>query len=233
MHKTHRLSRLASLGLGAVLLALTVFAIYAAVTTFDVISQTTESVHITDLYQQAQYLIKTQESLEWQYQVQPTSDVRTQFRATAAQLITTLQLVSRVGNASDRARAEGLITKEKRYVLAVNRMFAAMRAAPVSVADPLSSRNGWFQVAVATIPINTRRIADAIKSAAATGRHLLEGSVPVGNNSPFSVAIRKYSERIEPTIEAQPMVANQRCERSNSNPRPHRLTSAIRPPSAR
>ncbi|MFL5590724.1 MAG: EAL domain-containing protein [Ktedonobacteraceae bacterium] len=128
MHKTHRLSRLASLGLGAVLLVLTVFAIYAAVITFDVISQTTESVHITDLYQQAQYLIKTQESLEWQYQVQPTAEVRTQFRATAAQLITTFQLVSRVGNASDRARAEKLITKEKRYVLAVNRLFAAIEA---------------------------------------------------------------------------------------------------------
>ena len=108
MHKTHRLSRLASLGLGAVLLVLTVFAIYAEVITFDVISQTTESVHITDLYQQAQYLIKTQESLEWQYQVQSTADVRTQFHATAAQLITTLQLVSRDGNTSDRARAEGL-----------------------------------------------------------------------------------------------------------------------------
>ncbi len=128
MHKTHRLSRLASIGLGAVLLVLTVFAIYAAAITFDVISQTTRSVHITDLYQQAQYLIKTQESLEWQYQVQPTADVRTQFRATAAQMITTLQLVSRDGNASDRARAEGLNTKEKRYVLAVNRMFAAIDA---------------------------------------------------------------------------------------------------------
>ena len=71
MHKTHRLSRLASIGLGAVLLVLTAFAIYAAAITFDVISQTSDSVHITDLYQQAQYLISKQNALEWQYQAQP------------------------------------------------------------------------------------------------------------------------------------------------------------------
>lgn len=128
MYKTHRLSRLASLVLGAVLLVLTVFAICAAVITFEVISQTNESVHITDLYQQAQYLIKTQESLEWQYQVRPEVSVRTQFGATAAGLITTFQLLSRDDNPSDRARAERLTTKEQRYVLAVNRLFTAIDA---------------------------------------------------------------------------------------------------------
>ena len=149
MHKTHRLSRLASVGLGAVLLVLTVFAIYAAAITFNVISQTTESVHITDLYQQAQDLIRTQESLEWQYQVQPTADVRTQFRATAARLITTFQLVSRAGNASDRARAERLITREKRYVLAVNRLFTAIDAGDNAIcgASPVNNidQRGYFR----------------------------------------------------------------------------------------
>src|SRR5207253_3038699 len=102
------LSRLASIGQGAVLLVLTAFAIYAAAITFDVISQTSESVHITDLYQHAQYLISKQNALEWQYQAQPTADAKTQFHATASLLITTLHLLSRDSTASDRARAEGL-----------------------------------------------------------------------------------------------------------------------------
>jgi diguanylate cyclase (GGDEF)-like protein len=128
MHKTHRLSRVASLGLTAVLLILTAYAIYAAVITLNGISQTTESIRITDLYQQARYLISAENALEWQYHVEPRVDVRTQFRATVTQLITTLQLVARDGTASDQARGEQLITKEKRYALAVNRLFAAIDA---------------------------------------------------------------------------------------------------------
>ncbi|MFL5654465.1 MAG: EAL domain-containing protein [Ktedonobacteraceae bacterium] len=126
MHKTHRLSRLASLGLVAVLLILTVYAIYTTVITLAVISQANKSVYISDLYQQARYLIKAEESLEWQYHVQPDADVRTQLNATSAQLITTLQIVSRDGNASDRARVEQLITEQKHYELVVNRMIAAI-----------------------------------------------------------------------------------------------------------
>ncbi|HET8911307.1 MAG TPA: EAL domain-containing protein [Ktedonobacteraceae bacterium] len=136
MHRTSYRSRLAFFGLGVVLLVLTTYIIYAAITTLNAINQANEAAHINDLYDQAHYLIKTEESLEWQYHVQPNPVVRAQYNTTAAQLITTLQ---QVDQASNLTHSDQIIVEQKRYELAVNRLFNAINSGDTKLAQSIDS----------------------------------------------------------------------------------------------
>src|SRR5205814_10160312 len=61
------------------------------------------------------------------------------------------------------------------------RTLTATKETPVNPAVLLNCRNGWLHIVAEMIPVDSTRIADTIRSATATGRHLLDGTVPVGN----------------------------------------------------
>jgi len=105
MKKSHGVIRFATLGLAAVLLALTIYSISATVITLEVINQAKESAHMSNLYQQIHYFVSAEDSLLHQYYLNPNSGTWSEYDAAAEQLNSLLLAVLHDGDSGDHAFA--------------------------------------------------------------------------------------------------------------------------------
>lgn len=126
MKNYYLMSRLCAFGMALVLLTLTAFGTWTAVSTQMLSSRAQTDISSSHLYEQARYLIRTEESLDWHYHVEPGVQLRTQERAVNASLLQLVGILSRSEVAEDRSIAQQLRAFQQRYFLAVNKMFTAL-----------------------------------------------------------------------------------------------------------
>jgi len=131
------MSRLCSLGIALVLLALTGFAIWTAVSTGEISSRTRAAIQLSDLYNEAHLLVGSQETIDWHYQAEPGPQLRTQEREVNASLIQLFQLLSHDGGADDRSLVQQVGALQQRYFLAINKLFSAIDVGDRSHAETI------------------------------------------------------------------------------------------------
>src|SRR6266702_2880470 len=139
MRETHLRGRLATFGLIAVLLVLTACAIGATVIVRETSLQASEAVHMSDLYQQAHYLVGLEGSIMHEYTLQPGSAGRAEFRATEQKLSTVIQTIAHDGDRGDRSFVQSVLAQHVHYLLLADRFFAFIDAH--NLADALAIHN--------------------------------------------------------------------------------------------
>jgi signal transduction histidine kinase len=121
--------QIASSGLALVLLCLTGFAIWAALTTNQAARAAKHASELSDHYQQARYAVGAEESLERKYRLEPGPEIRAKHQAAGADLLAAFRSIRQSGDASDQALADEVLAAHGRYLDAIGRMFAAVDAA--------------------------------------------------------------------------------------------------------
>lgn len=119
----HIISRLASLGVGSLLVLLTGFAIWAGLTTQQITTRVRVAVNLSQTYDQARYALATEQSLAGRYLLQPGPQTLTLHRTAAAALVAALGIVRHDGDAHDRDLVARLLTAHAHYVDATYVMF--------------------------------------------------------------------------------------------------------------
>jgi signal transduction histidine kinase len=123
--------RLATLGLVIVLLALMGLAIWTTVMTLKLSDSIREAVYVNTMLDQAHNDLGTEASLESEYRLKPSLDIRNQHQVAATALIKDLQAASsnEVGDPTeDQEVVAGVLSEHTRYLLAAAQLFAAVDA---------------------------------------------------------------------------------------------------------
>ena len=126
MEKVHIVSRLAFLGLIALLLALTCFSIWSATITQRASHYAALSVQVSDLYNHARYDLGLEHLLVDQYRNKPSPDLRAKYSVAANSFVNDLQAVYRNGTKSDQVLAEQVLSEHTSYLSDTNAIFAAV-----------------------------------------------------------------------------------------------------------
>ncbi len=121
-------TRLATIGLAAVLALLTGFALWAAYSTDRAVRLADRRSSLSDAYQQARFAVAAEESLERKYRLEPGPEVRGNYQQAAGSLLAALKVVRQCGDNDDRALAGQVEADHARYLDATGRMFAAVDA---------------------------------------------------------------------------------------------------------
>jgi diguanylate cyclase (GGDEF)-like protein/PAS domain S-box-containing protein len=119
------LGRTVSVALALVLLTMTGFSIWVAWTTHQLSVQVQTSTLLNNGYELARYAVDAEESLEGQYLLGPSPDIRASHQAAATELVDALQDVRRQSDASNQALVDAVLALHSRYVQAINRVFIA------------------------------------------------------------------------------------------------------------
>lgn len=141
MKKVHIVSRLAFLGLIALLLALTCFSIWSATITQRASHYAALSVHVSDLYDQARYALGREHLLVDQYRNEPSPTLQAKYREAVNTFVDILQAVYRDGTKSDQVLAEQVLSEHKSYLSDTDALFAAIDAgnrSQVATSDSMS-----------------------------------------------------------------------------------------------
>ena len=97
-----RRSRIASGALVLVLLAMSMFAVWSSQATSIAASRAVAANLLSDQYEQASRAVAAEESLERKYRLEPGPEIRTRYKAEAADLVQALGSVRQAGHAGDR-----------------------------------------------------------------------------------------------------------------------------------
>ena len=173
--RTHgRLHHLALFGLAAVLVLLAVFGIGSALRT-DRATQTARSATaLSDTFQRARFAVAEEESLERKYRLEPSAGVRARYDVAVGDLEAALRDVGLSGTPADRALAGHLLAIHRRYLQAIDRMFAAVDAHDAS--RVLAVDAGEVDPRFATIEEHVDRSAQAHRRVAADALRALRGT---------------------------------------------------------
>ena len=128
MKDSHLRERLASFGLVAVLLLLTVCSIGATLIIRNASLHASEAVHMSDLYQQAHYDARVEDASMHEYVLDLGSDDLAEFRTTSLQLSAVLQAIAHDGDAADRAFVQPDLAKHARYLALAGQFFVLLDA---------------------------------------------------------------------------------------------------------
>lgn len=101
-----RRSRYASVALVAVLLGVSLFAVWSSQATSAASTRAIVASGLSDDYRDAADAVDTEESLERKYRLEPGPDVQARFDETAAQFVAALGRVRRDGGVDDRSFVE-------------------------------------------------------------------------------------------------------------------------------
>ncbi|MEO8556518.1 MAG: EAL domain-containing protein [Actinomycetota bacterium] len=121
-----RRSRIASVVLALVLLAISVFAVWSSLVTSNAATGAVAANNLSDHYAQAARAVLAEESLERKYRLEPGPSIRTAHDASAASFVSALGQVRRQGDAGDRSAADRVLAQHRDYLEAVDRLFAAV-----------------------------------------------------------------------------------------------------------
>jgi diguanylate cyclase len=172
--KGRTVTRLATAGLAAVLLALTGFALWAAFSTNQAARQADQFSRLSDAYQQARFAVAAEESLERKYRLEPGPEVRQRYQQAAAALVAALDVVHERGNRQDRVLEERLDADHARYLDAIGRMFAAVDAGDTK--RVLTIDNDQVDPLFSAIEEQVNAAADAHHQAALASLHALRST---------------------------------------------------------
>jgi len=119
-------NRFASGALVLVLLAVSMFAVWTSQATSSAASRAVDANHLSDHYVQASSTVASEESLERKYRLQPGPDILVLYKASAAGLVSALDRVRVDGDTADRVFVDRVLAWHRRYLLAIDRLFAAV-----------------------------------------------------------------------------------------------------------
>jgi len=121
-------SRFAMVGIAGVLLVLTGFALWAASTTDQAALHAAWLTSMNDAYQRARFAVATEERLAHEYRHKPRPETRGGFDQAAGSLDAAVQFLQQHGDEADRDPIATLMADHRRYLQAVQRLFAAVDA---------------------------------------------------------------------------------------------------------
>jgi diguanylate cyclase (GGDEF)-like protein len=151
-------TRIASLGLTAVLVSSTAFSFGAERTTRDDLSSAKIAAALDDDFQAARYAVAGEESLERKYRLELGKEVFGRHRAAAAALAATMKDVLKIGTIADRSVANAVLRAHTLYLSATTRMFAAVDRGDTSLVIALD--HGTVDPVFDTIQGTVERRAD-------------------------------------------------------------------------
>jgi diguanylate cyclase (GGDEF)-like protein len=123
----HRaLSRFCIGGLAVVLLSVTLFSIVEALRIDTASRAVARATQLADAYERARFAVATEESLERKYRLEPGREVHTRFDRAEGDYVSAIHDVARLGTARDKARADVLVSRQRSYRTAIDRMFSAV-----------------------------------------------------------------------------------------------------------
>jgi len=126
---------LASFGLAGVLIALSIFAMWGALSTYRAGHAAKHFSELSDAFEQARFAVATEESLNRKYRLQPSAEVRGRHHETATSLLAAIERARVVGEPADGVLISDVLAMHKEYLLAIDRMFAAVDAGDTTRAN--------------------------------------------------------------------------------------------------
>jgi diguanylate cyclase (GGDEF)-like protein/PAS domain S-box-containing protein len=130
-------SRVASFGLASVLIVLSIFAVWGEFSTNRAANAAKRFSALSDAFEQARFDVAAEESLNRKYRLQPSAEVLGRHRAAASSLVAALERARGLGEPADRALISDMLAIHKEYLLAIDRMFAAVDAGDITRANEL------------------------------------------------------------------------------------------------
>lgn len=123
-----RTARLASVGLGAVLVVLPILALSGALLTYEAGTAAKRANELSDAYQDALYAVGAEESLERKYRLEPGKDVLERHRQAGVSWLAALDRARALSGPADRALIDKHFALHQQYLVAIGHMFAAVDA---------------------------------------------------------------------------------------------------------
>jgi diguanylate cyclase (GGDEF)-like protein len=128
---------LASFGLVGVLIVLSMFAMWGALSTYRTATAAKRFSELSYAFEQARFAVAAEESLNRKYRLQPSTEVLDQHREAATSLLAALQQARVVGEPADGVLISDVFAMHKEYLLSIDRMFAAVDAGNMARANEL------------------------------------------------------------------------------------------------
>lgn len=110
----------------AVLVVLSGYAMWSAVSTAEIGAQAIRSSALSDDYGLAARAVAAAESLERKYRLEPSADVRARYNKVATELSVALDKIDNSGSLEDHKLVASVRASQVPYLEAINRMFAAI-----------------------------------------------------------------------------------------------------------
>jgi diguanylate cyclase (GGDEF)-like protein len=130
-------SRLASFGLASVLIVLSIVAVWGEFSTNRAAHAAKRFSELSDDFEQARFAVAAEESLNRKYRLQPSAEVLGRHREAATSLLAAMERARALGEPADRALITDVLAIHKEYLLAIDRMFAAVDAGDIARANEL------------------------------------------------------------------------------------------------
>jgi diguanylate cyclase (GGDEF)-like protein len=130
-------SRLASFGLVSVLIVLLIVAVWGEFSTNHAAHMAKRFSELSNAFEQARFAVAAEESLNRKYRLEPSAQVLGRHREAATALSTALERARVVGEPTDRILIGDVLAIHKEYLLAIDRMFAAVDAGDIARANEM------------------------------------------------------------------------------------------------
>jgi diguanylate cyclase (GGDEF)-like protein/PAS domain S-box-containing protein len=127
----------ASFGLASVLIVLSIFVMWGALSTYRAGNAAKHFSELSDAFEQARFAVATEESLNRKYRLQPSAEVRGRHHEAATSLLAALERARVVGEPADGVLISDVLAMHKEYLLAIDRMFAAVDAGDTTRANEM------------------------------------------------------------------------------------------------
>jgi diguanylate cyclase (GGDEF)-like protein len=120
-----------------VLIVLSIFAVWGEFSTNRAANGAKRFNQLSDAFDEARFDLAAEESLNRKYRLQPGAEVLRQHQQAATSLLAALDTARRLGEPADRVMISDVLAIHKDYLLAIDRMFAAVDAGDLSRANEL------------------------------------------------------------------------------------------------
>jgi diguanylate cyclase (GGDEF)-like protein len=128
---------LASFGLAGVLVVLSIFAVWGEFSTNRAANAAKRFSELSDAFEQARFAVAAEESLNRKYRLQPSTEVLGRHHEAATSLMAALERARVVGEPADGVLINDVLAIHKEYLLAIDRMFAAVDAGDITRANEM------------------------------------------------------------------------------------------------
>jgi len=128
---------MASFGFASVLIVLSIVAVWGEFSTNRSAQAAKRSNQLSDAFDQARFELAAEESLNRKYRLQPSAEVLDRHHEAAASMLSALDTARQLGEPADRALISDVLAIHKEYLLAIDRMFAAVDAGNIIRANEL------------------------------------------------------------------------------------------------
>ncbi len=108
-----------------------------AFSTYQAANATKRFSELSDAFEQARFALAAEESLNRKYRLQPSSEVLRRHYEAASSLLTALERARAIGEPADSSLIGSVLATHREYLLAIDRMFAAVDVGDVARANEI------------------------------------------------------------------------------------------------